>query len=101
MKKPKFRVRIVANKIDLLPKDASMPRVKGWIAREAQLAGLDKIKIMDVFPISCRLAAVFFFCCSLTKSYYLGCENHGENGGECMVASLMIHSPTVTNRQEM
>ena len=61
MKKPKFRVRIVANKIDLLPKDASMPRVKGWIAREAQLAGLDKIKIMDVFPISCRLAAVFFF----------------------------------------
>lgn len=54
VKKPKIWVRIIANKIDLLPKDASMPRVKGWIAREAQLAGLDKIKIMDVFPISCH-----------------------------------------------
>jgi ribosome biogenesis GTPase A len=62
VKKPKIRVRIIANKIDLLPKDASMPRVKGWIAREAQLAGLDKIKIMDVFPISCGLAG----CCSPT-----------------------------------
>ena len=69
MKKPKIRVRIIANKIDLLPKDASMPRVKGWIAREAQLAGLDKIKIMDVFPISCGPAG---YSCSRTFTHYLG-----------------------------
>lgn len=53
-KKPKVRVRIIANKIDLLPKDISMPRLRGWVAREAQLAGLSKTKIMDVFPISCH-----------------------------------------------
>jgi len=52
--KPKIRVRIVANKTDLLPKDTSLPRLRGWIAREAQLAGLNRVKIMDVFPVSCH-----------------------------------------------
>ncbi|CAJ1327962.1 unnamed protein product [Effrenium voratum] len=53
-KKPKIRVRIIANKIDLLPKDINRPRLRGWVAREAQLAGLSRVKIMDVFPMSCH-----------------------------------------------
>lgn len=51
------RVRIIANKVDLLPKDTSRPRLRGWVAREAQLAGLKRIRIMDVFPISCHNGA--------------------------------------------
>jgi len=52
--KPKVRVRIIANKLDLLPPDTSRPRLRGWVAREAQRAGHSKIKIMDVYPISCH-----------------------------------------------
>ncbi|CAE7366866.1 yqeH [Symbiodinium pilosum] len=52
--KPKVRVRIIANKIDLLPPDTSRPRLRGWVAREAHRAGHSKIKIMDVYPISCH-----------------------------------------------
>ncbi|CAE8674413.1 unnamed protein product, partial [Polarella glacialis] len=47
-------VRIIANKIDLLPRDASVIRVRGWVAQEAILAGFPRVKITDVFPVSCH-----------------------------------------------
>jgi len=47
------RVRVVANKIDLLPKDVNMARIRGWVMREAQEAGL-RVRLTDVFPVSCH-----------------------------------------------
>jgi len=49
-----IRLRIVANKFDLLPKDVSVPRVRAWVAQEAQRAGHRGMKITDVFPVSCH-----------------------------------------------
>lgn len=49
-----IRVRIVANKIDLLPRDVNLARLKGWVAREAQRAGLPKVQLNDVYPLSCH-----------------------------------------------
>eukprot|EP00930_Biecheleria_cincta_P073533 TRINITY_DN60810_c0_g1_i1.p1 TRINITY_DN60810_c0_g1~~TRINITY_DN60810_c0_g1_i1.p1 ORF type:complete len:756 (+),score=107.24 TRINITY_DN60810_c0_g1_i1:73-2340(+) len=53
--KRSIRLRIVANKFDLLPKDASTPRVRAWVAQEAQRAGHRGMKITDVYPVSCHL----------------------------------------------
>jgi len=52
--KPGVRVRILANKMDLLPREVNLARVRGWVSREAQKAGLSKVKLTDVFPVSCH-----------------------------------------------
>jgi len=52
--KKAVRVRVIANKMDLLPREVSIARIKGWVSREAQRAGLMGVKLMDVFPVSCH-----------------------------------------------
>ena len=85
-KKPKIRIRLVANKVDLLPKDISMPRLRGWVSREAQLAGLERVKIMDVFPISCHTGEGVKQVSSLLENskrseehYVIGAANAGKS----------------------
>eukprot|EP00929_Paragymnodinium_shiwhaense_P000725 TRINITY_DN100960_c0_g1_i1.p1 TRINITY_DN100960_c0_g1~~TRINITY_DN100960_c0_g1_i1.p1 ORF type:complete len:794 (-),score=173.12 TRINITY_DN100960_c0_g1_i1:157-2538(-) len=55
--KKKVQVKVVANKVDCLPKDVNLARLRGWISREAQEAGLTRVKLVDVFPISCHNGA--------------------------------------------
>lgn len=84
--KRSIRVRIVANKFDLLPKDTSTPRVRAWIAQEAQRAGHNKIKITDVYPVSCHLGwgikevTRFLDSSSAEKeTYIVGAANAGKS----------------------
>lgn len=51
-KKREVEVRIVANKIDLLPREVDWMRLRGWVAREAHRAGLPRVRLTDVFPVS-------------------------------------------------
>jgi len=46
-----LHLHIVANKIDLLPQDVNLARVKGWVMREAQKNGLD-VRSHNIFPCS-------------------------------------------------
>lgn len=52
--KPKVKVHIIANKLDLLSKEVSKPRIRGWVAREANAAGLTKIRMTAVHLVSCH-----------------------------------------------
>lgn len=52
--KNKVRVRVIANKIDLIPVEVNLQRIRGWVAREAQEAGLPRVKLNDVYPVSCH-----------------------------------------------
>jgi len=52
--KSDVRVRIIANKVDLLPPEVNMSRLRGWVSREAQKAGLKRTKLTDVYPVSCH-----------------------------------------------
>jgi len=55
--KPNVRVRVVANKIDLLPKDTDLLRIRGWVFREAKEAGIDRLRLTEVYPVSCHKGA--------------------------------------------
>jgi len=48
------RVRVIANKIDLLPQEVNLARIRGWVMREAQAAGLKRVRLTDVYPVSCH-----------------------------------------------
>lgn len=48
------RVRVIANKLDLLPVEVNLSRIRGWVAREAQEAGHPRVKLTDVYPVSCH-----------------------------------------------
>lgn len=52
--KGRVRVRVVANKLDLLPREVDWIRLRGWVSREAKRAGLPRVKLTDVFPVSCH-----------------------------------------------
>jgi len=79
-------VRIVANKIDLLPVEVNLARIRGWVAREAQEAGLSRVKLTDVFPISCHkgkyiktVARLLESADAATEFYVVGAANAGKS----------------------
>lgn len=84
--KKRVRVRIVANKLDLLPKETNLARLKGWVAREAQQAGLNRIRINDVYPVSCHkgqgiiaVTALFEQTDAPAEFYVVGAANAGKS----------------------
>ncbi len=48
-------VLIVANKIDLFPKDVKFSRVKHWVKRECRNRGLHDIAAGQVHIVSCKM----------------------------------------------
>lgn len=84
--KKQVRVRVVANKVDLLPPDVCLTRIRGWVAREAQEAGLSRVKLTDVYPVSCHrqtgikaVAALLEKADAEPEFYFVGAANAGKS----------------------
>lgn len=82
-----FKVRIIANKVDLLPPETSLMRIRSWVAGQARLAGLDMVRMVDVFPVSCKkqkegLKAIQLLvqhCTFRRHFYFVGAANVGKS----------------------
>ncbi|CAO3661432.1 unnamed protein product [Umbelopsis ramanniana] len=86
---PTHRVLLVANKIDILPKDAlkHQQRIKDWIVQQAKRSGLDTASILDVALVSAikgwgiksLLRSIESYRNSTDDVYVLGCTNVGKS----------------------
>lgn len=83
------RVLLVANKIDILPKDAlnHQQRIRDWIAQQAKKSGLNTASILDVVLVSAikgwgvksLLRSIESYRNSTDDVYVLGCTNVGKS----------------------
>jgi ribosome biogenesis GTPase A len=86
---PTHRVLLVANKIDILPKDAlkHQQRIKDWIVQQAKRSGLNTASILDVALVSAikgwgiksLLRSIESYRNSTDDVYVLGCTNVGKS----------------------
>lgn len=86
---PTHRVLLVANKIDILPKDAlkHQQRIKDWIVQQAKRSGLNTASILDVALVSAikgwgiksLLRSIESHRNSTDDVYVLGCTNVGKS----------------------
>jgi len=49
-----FTVKIIFNKIDLFPDQVNPLRLQTWVMRSAKRAGLGRLRLSDILPVSCH-----------------------------------------------
>jgi ribosome biogenesis GTPase A len=86
---PTHRVMLIANKVDILPKNAlnHQQRIKDWIVQHAKRSGIPTASIVDVALVSARkgwgikslLRAIEDHRNSTDDVYILGCTNVGKS----------------------
>jgi len=86
---PTHRVILVANKVDILPKNAlnHQQRIKDWVIQQAKKSGLNTSSILDVSLVSAikgwgvksLLRSIESYRNSTDDVYILGCTNVGKS----------------------
>mmetsp|Transcript_103871 Transcript_103871/g.332933 ORF Transcript_103871/g.332933 Transcript_103871/m.332933 type:complete len:790 (+) Transcript_103871:96-2465(+) len=50
-----FELKIIINKVDLLPEETSRGRIMSWLMTRAEECGLPKLRTQDITALSCKL----------------------------------------------